>query len=232
MRALLIASVATLAACAAPRPIDGKSAYAHPDPIEIAWLRSAVRVPTSGFHRIEDVSKLPPNVRGDVEYWDERLFPPGVRPIEQAELEVFLHAATNDTPDLVRFHYHHDDLDLTVDESTNFAVVWVRNVRLASHPQATRAAVIADAAKRVLNMKGEQHDWVFGPPQRGGRPGEDGNFSTNPQVDPDKMSSWEDRADGGVMHGVLYFFLYKKNPNRPGYENAQNWFSDDLKNRL
>jgi len=84
----------------------------------------------------------------------------------------------------------------------------------------------------VLNTRGEQHDWVFGPPQPGVKPGDDGNFTTNRAVDPDRMSSWEDRADGGVMHGVLYFFLYKKNPNRPGYENAQNWFSDDLKKRL
>jgi hypothetical protein len=224
---LLLAS-----ACSKGLPIDGKSAYEIHDPIQIEWLRSDVHAKETSFHEIESIGKLPANVRGDIRYWDERMLQVDAMPLPQKQLQVYLHAAQGDTPDLVRFHYHYDKLDLTVDESVNFMVVWVRNVKLPKQAEAERTAIIADVARRVLVMQSAGHEWTFGPEQPGVHPGEDGNFTTSPTTDPEKMSSWEERADGGVMNGVLYFMLFKKNPSRDGYHNASGWFGEDLTKKL
>jgi hypothetical protein len=220
------------ASCDKSLPIDGRSAYAVRDPIQIEWPRSDVHAKESSFHPIDGIGKLPAEVRGDIRYWDEKMLQVGAQPLMQRPLELFLHVAENDTPDLVCFRYRYDQLDLTIDESVNFTIVWVRNVKLEAKPEAEREAMIADVARRLLVMQSAGHEWTFGPPQPGVHPGQDGNFTTSPTVDPEKMGSWEERADGGVLNGVLYFFLYKKNPSRNGYQNPSGWFDQALRKNL
>ena len=219
-------AVLLLVGCATGAPIDGKSAYRESGPIATEWLRAISDLPENGFQQLDGQGKLPPNVRGELNYFDDKFFVEGARPLLQQKLELWVHRATDTTPDVVRFKYRVGGLRLTVLETTNVALVWVRGEKLSSTPQEQRGAVIASVARQLLNVKGTSHDWKFGPDAR---MGEEGNFSTDATVDPATMATWEQRADGGVMHGTLYFFLYKRSPSRLGYQNAGNWFDPEFR---
>jgi hypothetical protein len=39
-------------------------------------------------------------------------------------------------------------------------------------------------------------------------------------------------ADGGICCGELYFLCYKKQGQRVGYMNAQQWFDDEFRRRF
>ncbi|MEO6953434.1 MAG: hypothetical protein ABI321_16655 [Polyangia bacterium] len=217
------------AGCATGAPIDGRSAYRQSGPIAIDWLRAIADLSDSDFRPLDGQGKLAPNVRGELNYFDDKFFVEEARPLLQKKLELSVHLSTDTTPDVVRVKYRVGALKLTVLETTNVSLVWVRGEKLASTPQEERSAVIAAIAAQLFNVKGTNHDWKFGPDER---IGQEGNFSTDAAIDPAKMATWEQRADGGVMHGTLYFFLYKRSPSRLGYQNASNWFDPEFRKGL
>ena len=215
-----------VAGCTTGAPIDGKSAYRESGPIATEWLRAVSQVDENGFQHLDGEGKLPPNVRGELNYFDDKFFVEEARPLRQLKLDLWVHRSTDTTPDIVRFKYRVGALKLTVLETLNVALVWVRGEKLSSTPEAERPALVASIAAQIINMKGTGHDWRFGPADRLGK---DGNLSTDATVDPATMSTWEQRADAGVMHGTLYFFLYKRSPSRLGYQNAGNWFDPEFR---
>src|SRR5688572_8792208 len=207
--------------CAAPRPLDGRSAYAvDTEPAAEAWRRAAVEAVSSPFALIESAGKLPPAVRGDSAYWAERFLAPAARPLEHAEATVEVRIATERSPDLLRYRFKLGTTPVIVLESATFTFVAVE------HRAIPGPVEIAGVAESLLDVKGHGHDWVFAPPTSHGG---ELRFSTGAEVDAWSMRSWADRVDGGIVRGLLYFLLFKKNPERVGYDNAQRWFPNEFR---
>lgn len=221
-------AIALAPACALPPPLDGRSAYAtNQAPLEVAWAEEALRVPDKAFMVIEGAGKLPPRVRGDSSYWAERFLAPAVRPFDQAPagLVLSIHARSNTSPDLLRYQYRALDLEISVVESASYALVRIGapGRRL---PGALDAAQVNRVAALVLHHPGAAGEGHFvALPSIAG----EARFSTASSTDPATMPSWEGRADAGSSKGQLYFFLYKKNPARYGYDNPQSWFDEEFR---
>jgi hypothetical protein len=214
-----------LVACApASRPLDGRSAYRTEEPVADAWLRAVMRAPDNRFGLIPSASKLPPQVRGDSVYWSERFLAERYRPLgHEPEPEIGVHAATDDTPDLIRYRYRVDRDELSVLESANVMLVSIRSKGAGELAPLVQETLVDALATRILVRKGEGHDWVWK------RIGGSSHLTTAADVDPGAMKSWEERADAGVAGDAVYFFFYKKRPARYGYDNAQRWFDDEFR---
>jgi hypothetical protein len=61
---------------------------------------------------------------------------------------------------------------------------------------------------------------------------EGSRFSTNPTVGPLRITTWEDRTDGGIRGGVLYFLRFKKSFELVGYPNLRRWFDESFRLKL
>jgi len=187
-----------------------------------AWLRSVAQVPLKTFIPVDSFQDLPARVRGDSSLWSERFFSDLAHPHKQTnKVQHGIHVATENTPDLILYQYRVNDLELTVVESINFTLVFVGGIALFNMLERNRSEAINQAAKTVLNLKDDDHQWSFHFPEK---LDDNAMFSTNPDVDPFAMYSWVGRADGGIYKRVLYFILFKKAPERMGYQNTQSWF--------
>lgn len=201
--------------CRGEQALEGKELVS-------AWLKSVAQVPLKTFTVIDSFQDFPAKVRGDSSLWSERFFSDLAHPHQQKDKVTYgIHIATDSTPDLILYQYRVKDLDLTVVESVNFTLIFVGGVTLFNALERSRPDLISHAAETILSMKDSDHQWSFQFPEK---LEDNAMFSTNPNIDPFAMHSWMDRADGGIYRRVLYFLLFKKIPDRVGYQNTQNWF--------
>ncbi|MCP5158335.1 MAG: hypothetical protein H6975_02785 [Gammaproteobacteria bacterium] len=192
-----------------------------------AWLNSVAQVSLKTFTPIESFQDLPAKVKGNSSLWSERFFSNLANPQKQQDkVQHGIHVATESTPDLILYQYRVKDLELTVVESINFTLVFVGGMALFNMLERSRAEAIDQAAQMILNLKDDEHEWVFQFPEK---LEDNAMFSTNPETDPFAMYSWTHRADGGIHRRVLYFLLFKKLPDKVGYQNTQTWFDPDFR---
>ncbi|WP_437678658.1 hypothetical protein [Sorangium sp. So ce131] len=199
-----------------------------------AWIAAVGRVPPGGFTPVERAEDLPAQARADSFFWCDTIFRSEANPHNEAlGARHALHAATADTPDLVRHEYSAGGLELTVTEGRNFVLVQVdrSSVDILSLCGPDRVDAVRRVADSIFNPGGA---YTLDPavpvacPPPGETPvlDEGTGFSSNPAVDPDLLACWRDRTECGVKEGRLYFLCYKKSSQRAGYANASQWFDD------
>ncbi|KYF90305.1 hypothetical protein BE20_18065 [Sorangium cellulosum] len=201
-----------------------------------AWLSAVARVPPGGFAPVARFDDVPAQARADSLYWCDSIFRSELNPHNEAVgARHALHAATDDTPDLLRHEYTAGGLGLTVTEGRNFVLVQVdrASVDILALCGTDRAAAARRVAEAIFNT-GIASDTVGVPMTSGpvGCPGEmpeleEGvTIASNPAVDPERLACWKDRTECGVQDGRLYFLCYKKSSQRAGFANPWQWFED------
>jgi hypothetical protein len=195
------------------------------------WLGSVDRVPENAYRPI-DVRILTETVAGrESLLWSDQFFAAEAHPyLELNRARHSIHAATEDTFDLIRHDYGAAGYSLTVIETINFTQVRIADSAAAILGLSCEEAVTAvqTMVAAILNWMAEGPPWVFQLPQRLA----DGvTFSTNPDAHPFGLASWRERADGGIRGGYVYFLCFKKVPEILGYRNSQQWFDEDLRKR-
>ncbi|XXX78940.1 hypothetical protein WMF30_09195 [Sorangium sp. So ce134] len=201
-----------------------------------AWLSAVARVPPDGFTPLERFDDVPAQARADSVYWCDSIFRSEFNPHGEASgARHAFHAATDDTPDLLRHEVAAGGLGLTVTEGRNFVLVQVDRASLdiLSLCGEDRAAAARRVAGAIFNTGVASN--TVGVPMTSGPVGCPGNmpgleegtaFASNPAVDPDLLACWKDRTECGVQGGRLYFLCYKKSSQRAGFANAWQWFDD------
>ncbi|WP_437837146.1 hypothetical protein [Sorangium sp. So ce1153] len=212
-----------------------------------AWLSAVARVPPDGFTPVERFDDVPAQARAESFYWCDSIFRSELNPHNEAlGARHAFHAATDDTPDLLRHELAAGGLELAVIEGRNFILVQVErsSLDILSLCGPDRAAAVRRVAEALFNTGVESN--TVGVPAAAGLPAagpvagpvrcpvpgevpdlEEGTvFSSNPAVDPDLLACWKDRTECGVQGGRLYFLCYKKSSQRAGFANASQWFDD------
>ena len=96
-----------------------------------AWLSAVARVPPDGFTPVERFDDVPAQARADSFYWCDSIFRSELNPHNEAlGARHAFHAATDDTPDLLRHELAAGGLELTVTEGRNFILVQVERSSL------------------------------------------------------------------------------------------------------
>ncbi|WP_437799344.1 hypothetical protein [Sorangium sp. So ce693] len=202
------------------------------------WLAAVARVAPDGFTPVERFEDVPAQARAESFYWCDSIFRDELNPHgEGVRARHAFHAATDDTPDLLRHEYAAGGLGLTVTEGRNFILVQVDRASLdiLSLCGPDRAAAVRRVAEALFNTGVESR--TVGMPVTSGPAAcpdlagtqelEEGTVvSSNPAVDPDLLTCWKDRTECGVQGGRLYFLCYKKSSQRVGFANAWQWFDD------
>ncbi|WP_437652562.1 hypothetical protein [Sorangium sp. So ce1182] len=208
-----------------------------------AWLSAVARVPPDGFTPVERFDDVPAQARADSFYWCDSIFRSELNPHNEAlGARHAFHAATDDTPDLLRHELAAGGLELTITEGRNFVLVQVERscLDILSLCGPDRAAAVRRVAEALFNTGVESNTVGVAAaassptavPVLCPAPGEvpeldEGTvFSSNPAVDPDLLACWKDRTECGVQGGRLYFLCYKKSSQRAGFANAWQWFDD------
>ncbi|XYI00111.1 hypothetical protein ACMHYB_10330 [Sorangium sp. So ce1128] len=203
-----------------------------------AWLSAVARVPPDGFTPVERFDDVPAQARADSFYWCDSIFRSELNPHNEAlGARHAFHAATDDTPDLLRHELTAGGLELTVTEGRNFVLVQVERSSLdvLSLCGPDRAAAVRRVAEALFNTGVESNTVgvpsaagpVLCPVPREVADLEEGTvLSSNPAADPDLLACWKDRTECGVQGGRLYFLCYKKSSQRAGFANAWQWFDD------
>ncbi|WP_438027676.1 hypothetical protein [Sorangium sp. So ce233] len=203
-----------------------------------AWLSAVARVPPDGFTPVERFDDVPDQARAESYYWCDSIFRSEVNPHNEAlGVRHALHAATDDTPDLLRHELAAGGLELTVTEGRNFVLVQVErsSLDILSLCGPDRAAAARRVAEAIFNTGIESNtvgvpspsDAVVCPvPDEAPDLEEGTTVSSNPAVDPDLLACWKDRTECGVRGGRLYFLCYKKSSQRAGFANPCQWFEE------
>lgn len=208
-----------------------------------AWLAMVKRVPADAFTPIERIEDMPPQARADSLFWCDSIFRSELNPYnEGVGARHAFHAATDDTPDLLRHEYTAGGLSLLVVEARNFVLIQVDRscLDILALKSPERIAAIRQVAEVLFNPCGDAlmnpgrqqavqgRAVPVGCPPPGMTPVvEEGvTFSSNPTVDPALLAYWTDRTECGVLGGRVYFLCYKKSSQLAGYENAWQWFDD------
>ncbi|RMF75393.1 MAG: hypothetical protein D6744_13595, partial [Planctomycetota bacterium] len=139
-----------------------------------------------------------------------------------------IHLATDETSDLLRHEYEVGGRRLVVTEQRNFALVDLPDPGFdpADTDEAAKQDAVRRTAQQILNVAGGERKLEFkfpGPLVEGAR------FSTNAAADPRTLGDWSQRVDGGIREGKLWFLFFKKHPQRVGFEDSQDWFSDSFR---
>lgn len=186
------------------------------DQILNVWLSATDRALQLGFEPVPNLQALPPQALADSIQWSQRFLKAAGNPHEtKAAVQVSMHRAHRDTPDLIRAQFVNRDIAIDYIEGINF-------VLLRMTGSGWTPADVTECAFRYLNVEGADHKWVFqvhAPLSNGTQ------FSSNDETDPMNMFSWSSRVDGGIHHGQLFFLGYKKDSQRAGYKDGQRWFT-------
>ena len=181
----------------------------------LAWLEAVERAPESGYIQVEGADWGTAHAESEGWCWD--VFQRAASPYNpDLKVRRSFHAATEVTPDLVRHEYALESMPVEVIEGRNFLLLRV--------PAPPGWEEVTRIARRIL-----AHPWDFkseGPLQEGA------SFSSNPEADLMSMGSWEDRADGGIRCGKLYFMCFKRTQQIMGYWAGEQWFEDGFRARL
>jgi hypothetical protein len=187
------------------------------------WLKAVEQALSKGFSGLEDLAALPPAPRADSPFWSRTLLAPGMGPHEPAvRARRAVHPATESTPDLLLHEYEAAGLPLRVIEGRSFVLVEVGRAGLdvLALPAEEREAAIRGAAARLIAGGGELS---FRLPERA----EEGAFfSTNPETEAHAIGTWQERVDGGIRDGALFFLIPKKLPFLVGFLDGRQWFAE------
>jgi hypothetical protein len=190
------------------------------------WLAMVERVPREAFTEALDFEQISGPARADSWFWSDSIFAEDARP-HDAALGCWhgFHVATADIPDLLRHEYKAQGLDLIVTESRNFVLVQVAqsSLNILALSSRDRAAAIERVARLIFRESDAKALTL--PP----RIDEGTTFSSNVNADPARLACWNERLEGGIRKGSLYFLCYKKTSQRAGYENAMQWFDDEFR---
>jgi hypothetical protein len=189
------------------------------------WLAAVDRA--ESYTPVRDLDELPPQALADSGFWCASFFPSCADPHEPAlSARPFVHVATPDTPDLLKFDYVVNGISVALIESRNFALL--RVTRESADVLARASAERAEEIRRVVAA-------IFGgaePPCVGTfelpKAIEEGaTFSTAASANPLLLTTWRDRVDGGIHHGCLYFLCYKRVSQLVGFWNEREWFDEE-----
>jgi hypothetical protein len=192
------------------------------DELVTIWLDSIDRVETNAYKPVM-FEALPAAVRGDSSLWADRFFTDAANPHNhKAAVKWTYHLSTESTPDILRGEHIVQKYALEVIETRSYLITRVRGTA----PQ-SRSAVLA-AAEDLLRRPESTATWSFQFPEV---LNEGSRFSTNPTVGPLRITTWEDRTDGGVRGGVLYFLRFKKSFELLGYPDLRRWFDESFRRK-
>jgi hypothetical protein len=186
------------------------------------WIDAVEKAGAEGFDEIANTDDLPAGARADSLYWSRAFFTPGVGPYEPSQrVRRAVHRATVSTPDLVRHEYEASGLRLTVTEGRSFSLIVIarESLDILALTEAERRNAVARAAAALFHA-----DCVAGRCFRLPETLAEGVFfSTNPGADPRLLGAWQDRIDGGIRAGELFFLLYKRLSWIAGWLNGSEW---------
>jgi hypothetical protein len=190
-----------------------------------AWLAAVRRVRPDEFTYVRDFEEISGQARADSWMWCEVLFTPEASPHNEAHRARHgFHIAAAGTFDLLRHEYVACGLDLVVTEARNFMLVDV--ARESVDILATREDRRAGAIRRIARLLFASDQ---GPAQAA--IGEGTTFELGACLDPMLLARCEERTDGGICCGCLYFVRYKKPAQRVGYLDARQWFDEDFRTK-
>ncbi|MFT3766427.1 MAG: hypothetical protein QM820_13080 [Minicystis sp.] len=177
-------------------------------------------VAEDGWACVRDLSEVPAQVRADSVYWCDHVLLPEVNPHDLPDVEHAMHYGDGRSPDLIRHMYTAKGLDLDVVEGRNFLCVRVsrRSLDVLALPDGERPAAVSRAAAAIFRepLTFCHCDSVA-----------DGSiFCTDACADPRVLTSWTERAEGGIRGGELWFICYKRIAQLVGFSNPAQWFSD------
>ena len=192
------------------------------DELVTIWLDSIDRVAPDAYNPVA-FDLLPPEVRGDSSLWSERFFTAAANPHNRkAVVQWSYHLATADTPDVLRGKYSVQKYDLDVIETRSYLIT---RIRVNESPN--REAILAAAEDLLLKPQG-MATWTF---QSIESLNDGSRFSTNPTVSPLRIATWEDRTDGGIRRGYLFFLRFKKSFDLIGYPDLRRWFDESFRRK-
>lgn len=185
-----------------------------------AWLDAVEAASPESWQALPDLDHLPEHVRADSQYWCDEVFTAEANPHDAPGARHRICPGAGGLLDLLAHDYRAEGLDLSVIEGRNFVLVRVgrQSLDLMAIPEAERHLAVERAAAAV-----------FRAPLRFltcAALGEGAMVCTDESADPLLVSSWARRAEGGIRGGELWFVCYKRNPQRVGFANAAQWFSD------
>lgn len=191
------------------------------------WLTAVERAPKRAARRVADCADLPPEVRADSYYWCDEIFSPGANPHDAEGVRRSVQLATRSMPDLLRHEYAAQGLRLTVTEGRHFLLVQVdpRSLDVLALPQAQRSRAIHRVAEALFRAPGGRALSFAAPRQID----EGTRFSTDADAEPLLLSAWNQRVEGGIRDGRLYFLCYKKTARRVGFAGDERWFDDTFR---
>jgi hypothetical protein len=205
-----------------PAAIQRGQQNVQSDELVTIWLDSIDRVALDAYRPIA-FDALPAIVRGDSSLWCERLFTSTANPhTRKMDVKWSYHLATEDTPDILRAEYVIPPYAVEMLETRGYVVA---RVRKADVPD--RGFVLAVAEAMLLKPPGTAV-WNF---QFPAALSEGSRFTTNSALGPHLIASWEDRTDGGVRKGALFFLRFKKSLERIGYPDLRRWFDDAFRSK-
>lgn len=182
-----------------------------------AWLTVVERAERYGFDPAPSIRDIPKTAFNDSVRWADECFTESANPHREGiSAETSIHRARRDTPDLIRIRYRDGGSALTYIEGINFIVLRVEG------QQWTKDSVTT-AVRRYLRPTPAEGLAAFDVPER---PVNGARFSTSEQTDPMDMVGWPSRLDGGIENSELFFFVYKKHPQRAAYQDGQSWFGE------
>lgn len=174
------------------------------------WWQAVEEARAEDFVEVAGVGKLPGAALADSRLWCAEFFRPEAIPYrKELRARHAFHVAREATFDFLRHEYEVGGMPVRVLESRNFTLLRIPRADVSRVPE---------IAGSLLKLTGE---FLFSP--------KTDSFSTGPFVHPMSMSSWDQRVDGGVRGGELYFLCYKRVPQRMGFPSATGWFDDEFR---
>jgi hypothetical protein len=192
-----------------------------------SWLAAVDRA--ESYTPVRDPAELPAEVLASSGFWCASFFPSCADPHEPAlAARAFVHLATPDTPDLLRYDYVVNGISVALIENRNFALL--RVARESADVLARASGERAEEIRRITAaiFGGPDHPWVgtFELPKA---IEEGATFSTDPSANPLLLTTWRARIDGGIHRGCLYFLWYKRVSQLVGFWNEREWFDEDFR---
>ena len=190
------------------------------------WLDDIEKAQSEGFDDLEGRTDVPGQALAESRHWARTLFAQGKSPYDVGQaVRRTVHRATKAAPDLLRHEYDVDDLRLSIVEGRSFVLVIVarESLDVLALPEQERASAIARIAATLFHPVCVSGGVCFRFPERI----EEGVFfSTNPDVDPRLLGTWQDRLDAGIHGGELVFLAYKRLPWMAGFADPFAWLRE------
>jgi hypothetical protein len=194
------------------------------------WLEVIDYYSSLGFSVVKDDQLTEEQAWADSTRWNFEFFAPDTNPLSpDIKVERSVHVSDATGADILRHVYCLEDLDIEVLESAAFSVVRFESqeTQLLSLPVDERKVTFTSRVAKLLSETAQIQPDSFVIPE--GTQLVDGCLiSTNEKEDPNVMSYWPSRIDGGIRAAKPFVLLYKKSVGRIGYPPLMDWFSKQL----